>query len=73
MNKLISFILLLLYLPLFSQNGITFPEYMEDLQEKNPKKSIEWFKKNAYSDEYGVNIHVFDFYRGVSRYLSFVN
>lgn len=72
MNKLISFILLLLYLPLFSQNGITFPEYMEDLQEKNPKKSIEWFKKNAYSDEYGVNIHVFDFYRGVSRYLSFV-
>lgn len=67
----ISFILLL-SLPLFSQNNITFPEYIEDLQEKSPKRSIEWFKKNSYSDEYGVNRYVFDFYRGVSRYLSFV-
>ena len=67
----IAFILLL-SLPLFSQNSITFPEYIENLQEKSPKRSIDWFKKNAYSDEYGVNRYVFDFYRGVSRYLSFV-
>ncbi|WP_300369629.1 hypothetical protein [Brachyspira sp.] len=72
--KKIIFILfmLLLSLPLFSQNSITFPEYIEDLQEKSPKKSIDWFKRNSYSDEYGVNRYVFDFYRGVSRYLSFV-
>ncbi|MEI0489907.1 hypothetical protein [Brachyspira pulli] len=73
MKKIISVaFILLLSLPLFSQNGVTFPEYIEDLQNKSPKKSIEWFKKNSYSDEYGVNRYVFDFYRGVSRYLSFV-
>lgn len=73
MKKIISVaFILLLSLPLFSQNGLTFPEYIEDLQNKSPKKSIEWFKKNSYSDEYGVNRYVFDFYRGVSRYLSFV-
>ena len=74
MKKFISivFILLFSFTLLFSQNSITFPEYIEDLQEKAPKKSIEWFKKNTYSDEYGVNRYVFDFYRGVSRYLSFV-
>ncbi|KLI17677.1 hypothetical protein A9X84_02270 [Brachyspira hyodysenteriae] len=71
MKKVIAFILLL-YFPLFSQNSITFPDYIEDLQNKSPKKSIDWFKKNSYSDEYGVNEYVFDFYRGVSRYLSFV-
>ncbi|EKV56524.1 hypothetical protein A966_10647 [Brachyspira hampsonii 30446] len=71
MKKVIAF-LLMLYFPLFSQNSITFPDYIEDLQNKSPKKSIEWFKKNSYSDEYGVNEYVFDFYRGVSRYLSFV-
>ena len=71
MKKVIAFILLL-YFPLFSQNSITFPDYIEDLQTKSPKKSIDWFKKNSYSDEYGVNEYVFDFYRGVSRYLSFV-
>lgn len=71
MKKVIAFIMLL-YLPLFTQNRITFPEYIEDLQVKSPKKSIEWFKQNSYSDEYGVNEYVFDFYRGVSRYLSFV-
>lgn len=64
--------ILLLSLPLFSQNNKTFPEYIEDLQERSPKRSIDWFKKNSYSDEYGVNRYVFDFYRGVSRYLSFV-
>ena len=73
MKKIISVaFILLLSLPLFSQNGVTFPEYIEDLQNKSPKKSIEWFKKNSYSDEYGVNRYVFDFYRGVTRYLSFV-
>ena len=74
MKKFISivFILLFSFTLLFSQNSITFPEYIEDLQEKAPKKSIEWFKKNTYSDEYGVNRYVFDFYRGVSRYLSFI-
>ena len=73
MKKIISVaFILLLSLPLFSQNSVTFPEYIEDLQNKSPKKSIEWFKKNSYSDEYGVNRYVFDFYRGVSRYLSFV-
>ncbi|ADG70589.1 hypothetical protein [Brachyspira murdochii] len=73
MKKFISIALALLFsLPLFSQNSITFPEYIEDLQEKSPRKSIEWFKKNGYSYEYGVNRYVFDFYRGVSRYLSFV-
>lgn len=71
MKKVIAFILLL-YFPLFSQNSITFPDYIEDLQTKSPKKSIDWFKKNSYSDQYGVNEYVFDFYRGVSRYLSFV-
>ncbi|MCZ9948275.1 hypothetical protein OFQ56_10735 [Brachyspira hyodysenteriae] len=63
MKKVIAFILLL-YFPLFSQNSITFPDYIEDLQNKSPKKSIDWFKKNSYSDEYGVNEYVFDFYRG---------
>ena len=73
MKKFISIALALLFsLPLFSQNNITFPEYIEDLQDKAPKRSIEWFKKNGYSYEYGVNRYVFDFYRGVSRYLSFV-
>ena len=71
MKKVIVFILML-YFPLFSQNNMTFPDYIEDLQTKSPKKSIDWFKKNSYSDEYGVNEYVFDFYRGVSRYLSFV-
>ena len=71
MKKVIVFILML-YFPLFSQNNMTFPDYIEDLQSKSPKKSIDWFKKNSYSDEYGVNEYVFDFYRGVSRYLSFV-
>ena len=64
--------MLVLYSSLFSQNRLTFPEYIEDLQEKSPKKSIEWFRQNAYSEEYGVNEYVFDFYRGVSRYLSFI-
>ena len=68
MKKVIVFILML-YFPLFSQNNMTFPDYIEDLQTKSPKKSIDWFKKNSYSDEYGVNEYVFDFYRGVSRYL----
>ena len=73
MKKIIYIALaLLISLPLFSQNNITFPEYIEDLQSKSPKRSIEWFKKNGYSYEYGVNRYVFDFYRGVSRYLSFV-
>ncbi|WP_300756890.1 hypothetical protein [uncultured Brachyspira sp.] len=73
MKKFISIALALIFsLPLFSQNNITFPEYIEDLQDKAPKRSIEWFKKNGYSYEYGVNRYVFDFYRGVSRYLSFV-
>ena len=73
MKKIIYIALALLFsLPLFSQNNITFPEYIEDLQSKSPKRSIEWFKKNGYSYEYGVNRYVFDFYRGVSRYLSFV-
>ena len=73
MKKIIYTALALLFsLPLFAQNNITFPEYIEDLQSKSPKRSIEWFKKNGYSYEYGVNRYVFDFYRGVSRYLSFV-
>ncbi|MDO6992655.1 hypothetical protein Q5M87_01405 [Brachyspira innocens] len=73
MKKIIYTALALLFsLPLFAQNNITFPEYIEDLQDKAPKRSIEWFKKNGYSYEYGVNRYVFDFYRGVSRYLSFV-
>ena len=73
MKKLFSAaFILILYSSLFSQNRLTFPEYIENLQEKSPKKSIEWFKQNAYSSEYGVNEYVFDFYRGVSRYLSFI-
>nr|WP_277422246.1 hypothetical protein [Brachyspira hampsonii] len=37
MKKVIAFILLI-YFPLFSQNSITFPDYIEDLQNKSPKK-----------------------------------
>ena len=65
----ISLLLMILYSSLLS---ITFPDYIENLQEKSPKKAIEWFKKNGYSDKYGVNRYVFDFYRGVNRYLSFI-
>ena len=73
MKKLFSILfMMILYYNLFSQNRLTFPEYIEDLQEKSPKKAIEWFKENTYSPEYGVNEYVFDFYRGVSRYSSFI-
>lgn len=73
MKRLFSIVfIMVLHYSLFSQNKLTFPEYIEDLQEKSPKKAIEWFRENAYSAEYGVNEYVFDFYRGVSRYSSFI-
>ena len=64
--------LVFLSLPLASQYRYTFPEYMENLQSKVPMKAIEWFEENAYSPTYGVSELIFAFYRGVSRYDSYV-
>lgn len=76
MKKIIFVVLILalvfLSLPLASQYRYTFPEYMENLQSKVPLKAIEWFEENAYSPTYGVSELIFAFYRGVSRYDSYV-
>ena len=64
--------LVFLSLPLVSQYRYSFPEYMENLQSKVPLKAIEWFDENAYSPVYGVSELIFAFYRGVSRFDSYV-
>lgn len=64
--------LVFLSLPLDSQYRYSFPEYMESLQKNVPMKAIEWFDENAYSQTYGVSELIFAFYRGVSRYTSYV-
>ena len=66
------FALVFLSLPLASQYRYTFPEYMENLQKKVPLKAIEWFDENAYYPTYGVSELIFAFYRGVSRYTSYI-
>ena len=66
------FTLVFLSLPLSSQYRYSFPEYMENLQKKVPLKAIEWFNENAYYPTYGVSEDVFAFYRGVSRYISYI-
>ena len=69
MKKIISVILIISVLsPLMAQNNYTFPEYMERLQRQVPKKAIQWFEENGYSDAYGVDKRIFIFYRGISRY-----
>ena len=69
MKKIISVILMISILsPLMAQNNYTFPEYMERLQRQVPKKAIQWFEENGYSDAYGVDKRIFIFYRGISRY-----
>ncbi|WP_157148503.1 protein kinase [Brachyspira pilosicoli] len=69
MKKIISIILMISILsPLMAQNNYTFPEYMERLQRDVPKKAIQWFEENGYSDAYGVDKRIFVFYRGISRY-----
>lgn len=76
MKKIVFVVLILalvfLSLPLASQYRYSFPEYMENLQSKVPLKAIEWFEENAYSPTYGVSELIFAFYRGVSRYDSYV-
>ena len=66
------FALVFLSLPLASQYRYNFPEYMENLQKKVPLKAIEWFNENAYAPTYGVSESVFAFYRGISRYTSYI-
>lgn len=66
------FAIVFLSLPLVSQYRYSFPEYMENLQKKVPLKAIEWFEENAYAPTYGVSENIFAFYRGVSRYTSYV-
>lgn len=76
MKKVFATVLILalvfLSLPLKSQYRYTFPEYMENLQKKVPLKAIEWFNENAYAPTYGVSELIFAFYRGVSRYTSYI-
>ena len=76
MKKVFAIILIsalvFLSLPLASQYRYTFPEYMENLQKNVPMKAIEWFDENAYAPTYGVSELIFAFYRGVSRYNSYV-
>ena len=76
MKKVFAIILIsalvFLSLPLASQYRYTFPEYMENLQKNVPLKAIEWFDENAYAPTYGVSELIFAFYRGVSRYNSYV-
>ncbi len=66
------FAIVFLSLPLASQYRYSFPEYMEKLQRNVPLKAIEWFNENAYSPVYGVSETIFAFYRGVSRYTSYI-
>lgn len=76
MKKVIFIVLVssmvFLSLPLASQYRYSFPEYMENLQKNVPLKAIEWFEENAYAPTYGVSENIFAFYRGVSRYMSYV-
>lgn len=73
-KKIISIILFLAFgTPLLPQLGnVSFVEFIEKMQYDDPEKSIRWFRVNGYTPEYGVNERVFDFYRGISRYLSYV-
>ena len=66
------FTLVFLSLPLASQYRYNFPEYMENLQKKVPLKAIEWFNENSYAPTYGVSESIFAFYRGISRYTSYI-
>lgn len=58
---------------LFSQIGEkSFLTYIEQLQYNNPEEAISWFATNNYQKEFGVSENVFCFYRGISRYTSYV-
>ena len=71
-STVLIFTLVFLSLPLASQYRYNFPEYMENLQKKVPLKAIEWFNENSYAPTYGVSESIFAFYRGISRYTSYI-
>ena len=71
-STVLIFTLVFLSLPLSSQYRYNFPEYMENLQKKVPLKAIEWFNENSYAPTYGVSEDIFAFYRGISRYTSYI-
>lgn len=71
-STVLIFTLVFLSLPLSSQYRYNFPEYMESLQKKVPLKAIEWFNENSYAPTYGVSEDIFAFYRGISRYTSYI-